>query len=125
MTSLGKMRSVEKSEIKKDLTTLGVVTIFAAIIVLMYNPHQLIAGVSLSVGFCIVALCHSLSLALGTTFLACGTNFIILGMIFYPPHSFGDPLLSSYASHIFVGVGFMFLVLGILLVTLSLTKQAS
>ena len=121
-TSLGKMRGVEKSEIKKDLTTLGVVTIFVAAIVLIYNPHP-VAGVSLSVGICIVALCHSVSLAFGTTFLAFGTNFIVLG-IFYLPHSFSHPLLPGYASHIVVGAGFIFFVFGILLVTLSLTKQA-
>ena len=122
--SLGKMRGVENlSKTKKELTAIGIIIIFLNIGAIILAPDKsitetLIGTVSVIIGFIIVTLCHSFSLAAGTTLLAFGTNRIILGII-YPPHSFSDPFLSSYASH-YVGVGYMFIVIGILLVTYSL-----
>ena len=119
------MRGVENlSKTKKELTAIGIIIIFLNIGATILAPDNLsitetlIGAVSVIIGFIIVTLCHSFSLAAGTTLLAFGTNRIILGII-YPPHSFSDPFLSSYASH-YVGVGYMFIVIGILLVTYSL-----
>ena len=99
------MRGVENlSKTKKELTAIGIIIIFLNIGATILAPDKsitetLIGAVSVTIGFIIVTLCHSFSLAAGTVFLACGTGRIVLGII-YPPHSFSDPFLSSYVSHL-------------------------
>jgi len=72
--SLGKMRSVE-SKIKRELTAIGIIIIFlniGATILPAPDNLSLIGAVSVIIGFIIVTLCHSFSLAAGATLLAFG-----------------------------------------------------
>ena len=120
-TSLGKMRGVENlSKTKKELTAIGIIIIFLNIGATILAPDNfylsLIGAVSVIIGFIIVTLCHSFSLAAGATLLAFGMRRIVLGIIY--PLSPSSPFYSYYASH--YGLGYMFIVIGILLVTYSL-----
>jgi len=120
--SLGKMRGVENwSKTKKELTAIGIIIIFLNIGATILAPDKsitetLIGAVSVTIGFIIVTLCHSFSLAAGTTLLAFGMRRIVLGIIYPLPPS--SPFYSYYASH--YGLGYMFVALGILLITYSL-----
>ena len=124
MTSLGKMRGVENlSKTKKELTAIGIIIIFLNIGATILAPDKsitetLIGAVSVTIGFIIVTLCHSFSLAAGTTLLAFGMRRIVLGIILSSPSS---PFYSYYASH--YGLGYMFVALGILLITYSLIHR--
>ena len=120
--SLGKMRGIKNwSKTKKELTAIGIIIIFlnvgATILPAPDNFYlSLIGAVSVIIGFIIVTLCHSFSLAAGTTLLAFGMRRIVLGIIYPLPPS--SPFYSYYASH--YGLGYMFVALGILLITYSL-----
>ena len=120
------MRGIKNwSKTKKELTVIGIIMIFGAPIlwttaVTMYNYNLILIGcVSAFIGFIIVLLCHSFSLAAGTTLLAFGMRRIVLGII-YPLHP-SSPFYSYYASH--YGLGYMFVALGILLITYSLIHR--
>ena len=94
MTLLGKMRGVENlSKTKKELTAIGIIIIFLNIgVTILPAPDNLslIGAVSVIIGFIIVTLCHSFSLAAGTTLLAFGMRRIVLGIIYPLP-----PVLST------------------------------
>ena len=118
--SLGKMRGIKNwSKTKKELTAIGIIIIFlnvGATILPAPDNLSLIGAVSVIIGFIIVTLCHSFSLAAGATLLVFGMRRIVLGIIYpLPPPS---PFYSYYASH--YGLGYMFVALGILLITYSL-----
>jgi len=112
------MRGIKNwSKTKKELTAIGIIIIFlnigATILADKSITETLIGAVSVTIGFIIVTLCHSFSLAAGATLLAFGMRRIVLGII-YPLYPF-SPFYSYYASH--YGLGYMFVALGILLIT--------
>ena len=94
------MRGVENlSKTKKGLTATGIIIIFlnvgATILSAPDNFYlSLIGAVSVIIGFIIVTLCHSFSLAAGTTLLAFGMRRIVLGIIYPLP-----PVLSTATTH--------------------------
>jgi len=117
------MRGIKNwSKTKKELTAIGIIIIFLNIGATILAPDNLsitetlIGAVSVIIGFIIITLCHSFSLAAGTTLLAFGMRRIVLGIIYPLPPS--SPFYSYYASH--YGLGYMFVALGILLITYSL-----
>ena len=114
------MRGIKNwSKTKKELTAIGIIIIFLNIgVTILPAPDNLslIGAVSVIIGFIIVLLCHSFSLAAGATLLAFGMRRIVLGIIYPLPPS--SPFYSYYASH--YGLGYMFVALGILLITYSL-----
>ncbi len=83
----------------------------------------LIGTIMASIGFVIIVLFHSLTLGAGTLFLAFGINRVVAGAFCLPSPLHFDPYLSHYASH-YVGVGYIFIIIGIPLILAALFNSS-
>lgn len=119
---------------KTNFAILGLIMVFSVPIVwnialislinfnLQIYFYSIIAILILSfVGFIIISLSHSWTLAVGTVLLAFGISRIVAG-VYYPPYSFNDPFISHYISH-FRMVGYLFICIGIPLILASLFNR--
>jgi len=105
---------------KTNFAILGLIMVFGGIPLLwnigltlspqIYFNSVLIGGIVASVGFIIIVLFHSLTLAAGAAFLAFGINRIMAGA-YYSSFSFNDPISSHYISH-YVSAGYVFICIG-------------
>lgn len=119
---------------KTNFAILGLIMVFSVPIVwnfalirlinfnLQFYFYSIIAIMILAfVGFIIISLSHSWTLAAGAVLLAFGISRIMAGA-YYPPYSFDDPFLSHYISH-FRMVGYLFICIGIPLILASLFNR--
>lgn len=114
---------------KTNLAILGLIMVFGGIPLLwnigltlspqIYFNSVLIGVIVASVGFIIIVLFHSLTLGAGALFLAFGINRVVAGAFYHPSPLHFNPYLSHYASH-YMAVGYIFIIIGIVLILISL-----
>jgi len=120
---------------KTNLAILGLLMVFGGIPLLwnigslitlspqIFFNSVLIGTIMATIGFILIVLFHSLTLGAGILFLAFGINRVVAGAFYHPSPLHFAPYLSHYASH-YMAVGYIFIIIGIVLILISLFNSS-